>query len=206
MARIVALALLLLLSACAPAVLEADVTRFHGLPGPAAGTTFAIQPDQDQAGSLEFQHYAADIAIRLAQLGWRPQGAGAEPAQVLVSLHWGLGPPHTVVWGDPPDWGWGPGPWYPHGPYGYPRSSPYMYQSETLWPKWLEVEIVDGPAWRKGARQVVWQGRAIADTRGPAIAEAMPALVAAVFADFPGISGQVVHVRVPLEVPDSSER
>lgn len=188
MPRLAALVLLLLLAACGPAMVEADVTRFTTLP-PGGGHSFTILPDSAQRGSLEFQHYAELVAAQLGRRGWQPLPAGNGAAMVVL-LHWGAGPPATTLWTDPePEW-YGPGP----GPWGPPYGATYAV---TVWPKWLEVEVVDGPAWRQGDKRQVWQGKAITGGSQPSIAVAMPALVRALFTGFPGRNGETVRVSVP---------
>ncbi len=182
---------LLLLTACGPAMVESDVTRFSSLPAGGGARSFTILPDASQKGSLEFQHYAEMVAAQLAGRGWRPQpDSGAAAAVVLV--RWGLGPPAPATWSEPAPMGdgWGPGPW--NGPP--PSGTVY---ARTEWPKWLEVEVVDGPAWRAGDKRGIWQGRAVTGGSLPGIAPAMPALVRALFTGFPGGNGDTVHVAVP---------
>jgi len=193
MRRCAVVLLLLLLSACGPAMVQADVTRFTTLP-PGGGGGVTILPDQGQKGSLEFQQYADLVAAELAQLGWRPVPASAD-ADAVVFLHWGVGSPTTQVWQSPSAWGgWGGGPWYGGVYQTFPYYDTY---SRTLWPKWLAVEIFDGPRWRAGERLSRFEGRAVAEGSHPAIAPAMPYLVKAMFTGFPGTSGQTVRVSVP---------
>lgn len=190
MPRFAALLLLLLLAACGPAMVEADVTRFTTLPADGGARSFTIVPDPGQAGSLEFQHYAEMVAAQLGQRRWQPLPAGNDAAAVVL-LHWGSGPPATEVWSDP-SWGWGG--WGPGGrfPDAYPPVS-----VSTVWPKWLAVEVVDGPDWRAGTKRVIWQGRATTSGSRPAIAPVMSGLVRALFKDFPGRNGETVRVEVP---------
>lgn len=188
MPRLAALVLLLLLAACGPAMVEADVTRFSALP-PGGGHGFTILPGSSQRGSLEFQHYADLVADQLGRRSWQPLPASAAAA-VVVLLHWGVGAPVTTTWTDPvPVWG-GWGPWDDYPAYGETTSV-------TVWPIWLEVELVDGPAWRAGDKRQVWQGRAVTTASRPSVAVVMPALVRALFTDFPGRNGETVHVRLP---------
>jgi len=190
-----ALPLLLGLAGCGPTLVRADVTRFTTLPPAGRGESFAVAPDQGQKGSLEFQHYADLVVAQLIQRGWRPAGANAD---AVVLLHWGGGTPSTVVSEVPTDWGaWGgPGPWYGGGiPGPYPD---WDVVTETLWPKWLTVEIDDGPAWRAKDRRPVFEGRATTATSNQAIAPVMPYLIQALFTNFPGANGQTVRVNLPV--------
>ena len=191
------LPLLFGLAGCGPTLVRADVTRFTTLPPGGSGESFAMAPDAEQKGSLEFQHYAGLVAGQLIQRGWRPAPGGAN-ADMVVILHWGGGSPGTVVSEVPADWGaWGgPGPWYGGGiPGPYPD---WDVATETVWPKWLTVEIDDGTAWRAKDRRPVFESRATTSTHSQAIAPVMPYLIQAVFTNFPGGNGQTVRVNVPV--------
>jgi len=58
--------------------------------------------------------------------------------------------------------------------------------------------MLDGPAWRRGERRAVFQGRAVADTGVREINVVVPYLVRALFDHFPGDNGQTVRVTVPV--------
>ena len=92
--------------------------------------------------------------------------------------------------------GWGGrhrgGPW--GGAYG-------PTDSQTFYSEMLEVEIFDGAAWRGNTRTMLYQGRAVGDTTVNEISAAVPALVKALFTNFPGNSGQTQRVVVELTPP-----
>lgn len=191
-----AVLLTLLLVACGPPVLNADVTRFTTLAPGAGAFSFTILPDQAQTGSLEFEAYAQKVAVALAGKGWTPVPASAD-AQAVVTLHWGGGPPRTVTWQSPAyAWGaFGYRPWYGGG-----LAEPFPdweTRSESYWPKWLAMTVEDGPSWRAGRKKVLFEGRAVAEGRSPAVGPAVPALIQALLTGFPGISGTTVRVTVP---------
>lgn len=199
--------LLLLLGACTTPVVRADVTHFTILPPTMAGKSFTIIPDPPQVGSLEFQRYAEMVANSLTAKGWRAIPPGGE-AETLVQIHWGLGPSRTVTWESPSSvgvggMGWWGGPHHFHGAgvgMGVPFNDPFPYwetRSETYYPIWLNVEILDARAHRAGRRQVLFEGRAISERRRAEAALTMPALIQALFTDFPGMDGATVQVVVP---------
>jgi hypothetical protein len=194
MARLAVL-LVLLLSACGPAMVQADVTRFTSLPPGTPGRSFTILPDEGQRGRLEFQQYADLVAAALAQRGWTPLPASGH-ADTVVLVHWGTESPVTQVWQTPSATAWGAGgPWWGgwYQPFPYPY---YESHSRTLWPKWLAVEILDGPRWRAGERHSLFEGRAVTEGAHPSIAPTIPYLAKAVFDNFPGTSGTTVRVSV----------
>ncbi len=203
MDRLLALIVVLALSACAPTLVRTDVTRFHRLDGPATDRAFTILPRDQQRGSLEFQRYAEMVAAQLERRGWRPVPA-SQPADTVVLLEWGAGQPRTVTWQSPSSvysgFGWGPrSHWYGAG-VGIPLGDPFPYwetRSATYFPKWVALDILDARAWPE-ERRVVFEGRAVTESGRREIAPVMPYLVEALFTGFPGASGGTVEVDVPV--------
>ena len=181
------LILLLLLSACQQRI-TATVTRFTTLPPPPLNHTFTIIPDQYQAGNLEFEQTAARVATALAGFGLRavPQD---QPADYAVFIRFGPAGARTEIFD------YGPPPYgrYWRYPYYYPQ-----YASYTLYASFLEMDMIDAPAWRRGERKTAFQGRAIAETGIREFNVVVPYLVEALFRNFPGISGETVHVVIPV--------
>jgi hypothetical protein len=191
------LVLILLVGGCTP-VVQADVTRFHAFgPNPAPGS-FTIVPDTTQAGSLEFQDYASQVASALEAKGWRPVPPGGGPADAHVSLHWGVGAPEWVTWYSPSSVysgvGWGPRTmWYGSGVYYDPF--PYWEaRTITYYPGWVEVKMSDAHSADKHA---LFEGRAVTAGTSREIAPVMPYLIRALFTGFPGNNGATVRVEVP---------
>ncbi|MGE5504216.1 MAG: DUF4136 domain-containing protein [Actinomycetota bacterium] len=202
--RMLAAAVLLtaLLAGCGPQLVQTDVTRFHAVPA-GQPRSFTILPDQAQRGSLEFENYAQQVAAQLQTRGWRAVAAtpGAE-AETVVFIHWGTGPGRTEAWSSPSSvyggMGWGPrSHWMGGGVY-----DPFPYyetRAITYVPKWLTVDILDGPAWRAGTPRKVFEGRAVTDSGGEAVAPVVPYLIKALFVNFPGADGTTARVAVPVE-------
>lgn len=188
------LLLLLLLCGCQQTI-SAMVTRFNALPPTLSATaTFAIVPQGPQAGNLEFQHTAALVALALQRYGFRPVPENAS-ADLVVLLKYGPVGARTEVIDYGPAWygygyGYGPG-WYPG--WGFPP-----YEVYTRYTQYLEVDILDGPAWRRGERRMVFQGRAYADTGVQEFNLVVPYLVEALFTNFPGVNGETIRVKVPV--------
>ena len=186
------LPVLVALSACGPTMVTADVTRFHTLPA-AAPRGVAILPEGPQRGSLEFRTYAAIISDTLARQGWRPVADAT--ADVVVTFAYGADSGHTQVWSEP---AWGPPAWGRGPPYygSWPGSD--WITSTVSYNHVLHVVMWDGPAYRRGERVAVYEGRATAETGSPVIQPVMPYLIAALLDDFPGPSGVTVRVKVPV--------
>lgn len=204
---LVALALVLLVAACGPQLVTSQVTRFHNLPPGFAGQTFTILPEPDQVGSLEFQSYADQVAARLTALGLRPVRDTASP-DLVVKLDYGVGGGRTAVYTRPSAtghfgygygwpsrrWGYGLGVGFPFDPWG----PSYETYAVTKYDRWLALDILDGPSFRQGRPIRAFEGRAVSEGGSRALPQVMPYLVAALFENFPGASGQTVRVAVPV--------
>ena len=193
---VAALSLALLLGGCESSM-QADVTQFASAAPLPAGKSFAVAAEQDQGGSLEFQHYAGLVGGALQDHGFRAAAPGAQ-ADLMVVIHYGGAGNHTEIFGDPGwadpwgGWGWG---W--HRPF-FPPPYGYGAQSRTYYSEMLEVQIFDGAAWRNNVRTMLYQGRAVGDATMNEISAAVPALVQALFTHFPGNSGRTERVVVPM--------
>ncbi|MBY0431761.1 MAG: DUF4136 domain-containing protein [Rhodospirillales bacterium] len=204
--RIASLLLLLLLAACGPRMVTANVTRFHSLPEAPPGQSFTILPEEAQRGSIEFGTYAELVANALAAQGYRPIAArpGNPASDLVVLLRYGMEEGRTAVWSEPMysgglGYGWGPGRHHYGAGIGFPLGSPDIATySVTNYPKWLEVDVLDGPDHRRGQRRKVFEGRAFNDDSSRDLPGTMPYLVKALFDGFPGESGRTVRVRMPV--------
>lgn len=199
--------LLLALAGCATSF-RSQVTRFNALPPTTA--TFAIAPiEAGNAGSLEFQQYASLVANQLVERGYRPADPGR--AELLVELDYGVSTGREVVetrpgFGGYYGLGWG-GYGYPGyygrrwsrygfydpfwGPYGgWNWNVPEVY-SYTQYDSYLVLAIR-----RSGSENTLFEGRALADTRSNDLTRLVPNLVQAMFANFPGRSGETVRVSI----------
>jgi hypothetical protein len=209
---IVAVALVLLVSACGPRVVTSQVTRFHQLPPGFAGQTFTILPESDQVGSLEFQSYADQVAAQLAAHGLQPVASGGD---LVVKLDYGIGSGRTAIYTRPSTYGsFGVGCGgfgWPHRRWGtglglgmgFPLGDPwgpgyYDTYAVTKYDRWLAVDILEGPSFRQGRPISVFEGRAVSEGSSRALPQVMPYLARALFDNFPGMSGQTVRVAVPV--------
>ncbi len=181
---ITSILLLLLLCACQE-TLTATVTRFNTLSVPPGGQTFVLMAQGLQNGNLEFQHVAGLVSAALATHGYQPVAPGdASKADLVVLLQYGpAGSRSQVIQ-------YGPG-WYPW--WGFPP-----YDVYTLYSQFLEVDMLDGPAWRRGEHRMVFQGRAFTESGVREFNVLVPYLVQALFERFPGINGETIRVRVPV--------
>jgi Domain of unknown function (DUF4136) len=212
--------------------LTAQVTSFHRLaasgaepggtptpaartsaPPPLAGRSFEMRPSPDQQGSLEFDRYASLVRQALIEQGLvdrGPTGAGSIPAaELAVDLRYsatsssgrltgGAGSGGGVTIGS----GVGGGSSFGVGiGLGFPivgsAADRVSYRHE------LRVTIE-----RSGAAESprVFEGQVVSEDSAASLASVMPALVRALFQDFPGVSGVSRVVSVPLdEAPGGAE-
>ncbi|MDT7934880.1 MAG: DUF4136 domain-containing protein [Sphingomonadaceae bacterium] len=196
---------LLAAAACAPQ-LQSEVTRFHTPAVAEARGSFVIRPaDEKREGSLEFQTYASDVARALEAQGFRAAAPG-ERSDYVVTMDFGIGAGQQVIESRPGLGGfygpgfWGPGFWGPG--FGYGRFGFYdpfwgpgfgwgndIY-SYTKYPARLRVEM------RRADGSVIFEGRAVADTRSRDLTRIVPLLTRSLFTDFPGRNGQTLIVSI----------
>lgn len=192
---------LLGLSACT-APFSADVARFQAMPVP-EGQTFTIQSLNPRLeGGLEFAQYANLVREQLVAKGYQV-ATSRQAATLVVNLDYGVDDGQTKVVTRPGFSSFG-GPYY--GPYGY-RSryywgwdDPFWYQpygypeieSYTVYTSYLEMTIN-----RTSDGERVFEGKAKARSTDDSLPRLVPNLVAAMFTNFPGHSGEEVRITVP---------
>ena len=202
--------LLAILQGCATR-LDATVTSFHQPDLSWQGKRFAIVADESQRDSLEFKAYADLVGQALQRNGLVP--AGTSRADVDVKLRYKVEELRPLRYSSPVYYGfygpyWGPAyGFYPYGPYYgyYGWYGPYwgvpmgVAATETReyrnWRHELKLDL--GPPGGKPQ----YEATATAETGSASLANVMPALVEAIFHDFPGPSGQVRQVEIELREP-----
>lgn len=214
-AKLIALATLSLLAACA-SPFRADVHRFQMLPAP-EGQTFFIQPhDPAKANSLEFATYANMVRDRLYAVGYRPAENAARATMVVdfdygvsngrekIATRPGIGPGPGFYGYGFGGWGarygrygrgwYGLGVWDPfYGPWGWDYPEVYSY---TVYRSFVALKIN-----RTGSGESVFEGRADATTQTDNLTTLVPNLVQALFTNFPGRSGETLHVSIDQGKP-----
>lgn len=204
----------------------AQVTAFHQVSPerPLTGLSFGIEPLPNQKDSLEFQAYADLIRAALAQRGLAPAASGAT-SDLAVTIHYSIDDGKTVTHSYPaygytqvgPVWGWVPYPapgggvhyvWRPTYPvsYGVIGTS---YGASTVYRRELKVEITDrrangaAGAYEPRTRRF-YEGRVTSEGASAALAPVMPAMVKALFHDFPGENGVTRNIQVVIDPADDS--
>lgn len=189
--------LTILLASCASPSFQADVTRFHQNYVPQ--TEFvSIQPSDPGLGqSLEFSAYANQLGERLGKIGFKPATAGALPTLIaefgytqstVSGLQANKRSPINIGIGV----GGGEGNFGLGGSVNFPVGGNRQYENLT------KVLTVTLHLKKSGANAAtVWEGRAT--SQGPsgssdyALSTAVPNLLDALLANFPGESGKTVR-------------
>jgi hypothetical protein len=215
------LAVIVLTSACA-AQIRTQVTRFHHMPLTTTGETFAVVPIKDQAGSLEWEQYANLVAQQLTERGYVSVPlARLLDAKYAVLFSYAIDRGRTVV-SSVPVFGQtgggtttfysgsneGSGVAYTQPTYGEIGEE---LVSSAVFSRGLELEIFDvpqtlascGPDFSKTisacAPAKTFEAKAGSAGRFGTLAPVMPAMISAVFKDFPGKSGETISVSAPLQ-------
>ena len=192
--KLAGIALGLALSGCVAPVGPVEVTRFHAPDVSRLGKgAIAVEPAAgNDPASLEWQSYQAAVQRQLALLGYAEAPAGSGGQVALLKLTRGS---YRAQGGSRPvSVGMGAGT----GSYGSGAglgvginlSPPPAAQVETE----LAVSIRD-----RAARETLWEGRASFTVRATSpLADtglAAPKMAEALFAGFPGKSGETIQVR-----------
>lgn len=205
------LAGLALLAGCAP-TFEARVARFNVLPPP-QGQSFAIAPrGPTEQNSLEFESYAALVRANLKGNGFTEAATPAD-ATMMVMFDYQLGQPREIIqstpgvawgggWGGP-GWGWGRG-WNPYwggwgGGWGGGWATQPQINTITQYPAQVAMKIE-----RKPDKASLFEGRAETVSTSSNLTQLVPNLIHALFAGFPGVSGQSVRVRFDPRNPTTT--
>ncbi|MGE3924845.1 MAG: DUF4136 domain-containing protein [Lautropia sp.] len=223
-ALVAAAAAMLGLGGCA-AYLNAQVTAFHQADRDLAGRRFVIEPSAEQRDSLEFKAYADQVRQALVARGLVDAAGGA--ADTSVTLRYSIDDGRSVAYSYP-GYGYMPfGPsmtltpyrgrdgvvrygWAPVYPMAYYGMVGSQYVQAVIYRRELRVELNErgaggtagGTAGTAGTR--LYEGTAVSEGESASLAPVMPALITALFADFPGPNGASRIVRVQL--PPAAER
>jgi hypothetical protein len=215
--RLAVAALLLPLAAMAggcAAYMQAQVTSFHQVSQELRleGKRFVIEPSDAQRDSLEFQAYADQVRRALVEKGLVAAGGGTA-SELVVRMTYTIDGGRAVVHGYPaygythygPVWTWTPYP-VPGGGVRYAWTPTYpmtygvvgtQYSESTLYRRELHVMIEERKTGGDGRR--LYEGTVVSEGGSASLAPVMPAMVRALFSDFPGRNGVTRIVQVPID-------
>jgi hypothetical protein len=183
----------LTLAGCQTAVAPVEVTRFHMGDQTGRGTISVEPLALSDDTSIEYRTYAAAVGRELQRLGFAEQ-AGTD-SQYIASVTYmrsvrdrmaqGRSPVSVGVGGSTGSYGSGVGVGI-----GINLSGP---------PKPIVITQLNVQIKRRADMSVIWEGRAITEAREgtPAAQPGIAAskLAAALFKDFPGVSGRTITVK-----------
>lgn len=201
--RVLAAGALLWLAGCATPV-STQVSRFNAWGPELSQASYAFVRAVDPARELEQLSYEALVAAELEGLGLR-RAAPGQAARIQVDMAVGAELQSRSfmrpVYQDTPVWrpAWRdatgrvhPGYWGPD-PFG-PRLVGQQPAVATVQVSRLRLRLLDAAA---APARTVFEATARHEAEGSlALPQIVPWLVRAVFADFPGLNGQVVEVKM----------
>ena len=207
-APLLATMVLVVLSACATQV-RTQVARFNHMPAVGNGDTFAVVPIKEQASSLEWEHYAELVAQHLESKGYaRVPLSQLSIAKYGVLFSYAIDRGRTVTT-EVPVVNQIPGT---TTTFSYGSSSGIAYTeptysvgwepaSATVFTRGLELEIFDTQQIEasQGHSPPIFQADARSAGVSGSLAPVMPAMIAAIFKDFPGKSAETISVTAPLQ-------
>ncbi|MGB9731219.1 DUF4136 domain-containing protein [Calditerrivibrio nitroreducens] len=219
MRTIVTLLMTLLLSGCMmfesimPGYVYSDISVFHNLSPTGQTLKYATLPKKSQEGSLEHKYYEQLIKTELNKLGYVE--TPVDDADVIVFLDYGIDIGRDVVSSYPIIGQTGISSSYTTGTIknkgGYSTYSGTTYHTPTygvvgsgtssdrLYTRFLRMEFQDRSEFAAGKVKKLYEALVISEGSINQLAKVMPAMIKGLFKEFPGKSGSVYHVEVPLE-------
>jgi len=190
--------------AIGPQIVQTQVTNYNEWSTLPADKTYSFARTLEYQGSLEVKSYEDIVRDELALKGFR---FVPEPAQanLIVTLRPSSSTTRLRVrdpWPIDPFWGgyggfYGRrfGGWYgPYGPYGYSAFDNFNTYPVDVIQRRLEMDIDS----RATAGKRYYEGRVETSSEADAFKDIVPAMVQALFTDFPGNNGQTRRIDVPL--------
>lgn len=222
MQAIIAVLITMLISGCEavqpevvqPQVVRSDISVFHDLPPTTQPLKYATLPLKSQEGSLEHKSYELLVKTELNKRGY-VETPVAE-ADVIVFLDYGIdtgreevvsypiiGPTGTFssnTTGTITSYGSGYATYgetsYNIPTYGVVGTGTLSY---TVYTRFLRLDFVDRAELAAGKVKKRYEARVVSAGSSGQIAAVMPAMIKALFEDFPGKSGTTRRVSVPME-------
>jgi hypothetical protein len=199
------------LSACA-STLDTTVSRYQAMPAP-QGQTFYVVPGGGAAsnGGLEFQRYAGLVAQQLQARGYAP-ASDPKSANLVVQFGYDVDRGLTRIVSDPFygsrfDSYYSPfySPWY-YPRYGFRSAFSYGWNDPFWYGRGVDSYVEYHPQIElhiraAGTNQPLFDGRAQARSTTIRLDRVVPSLVEAMFAGFPGRSGETVRITIPTARP-----
>ena len=215
MSRFLWLLGLLVAAGGATAYVRSDVSIFHELPPAAASALkYSAMPLKAQEGSLEHKFYEGLVKAELGKLGYVETPADA--ADVIVFLEYGIDDGKQVVSSYPIIAQVGGGTGFTSGTLRNSSGRYVTYSglvthtptyevvgtgvaSQTVFTRFVRVDFLDPAELRNGKVTKLLEARVVSSGTGSQLAPVMPAMIRALFQEFPGKTGTTRQVELPLE-------
>ncbi|WP_051258869.1 DUF4136 domain-containing protein [Chitinibacter tainanensis] len=201
-----------LLTGCGTFV-RTNVSVFHELDSSLSGVTYTIVPSNEQKESLEFRSYAKLIKNQLQTRGMSE--VPYKEAKYAILMQYGIDNGQEVVSTYPIFGQTGVSSTYTTGSVNvYGNTATYNEStyvtptfgvvgtgtsSDTVFTRYLNLDIVDIANSGDGKVRKVYEGKAISKGSSSQLAPVMPYMVKSVFEDFPGTSGSTKTIELPLQ-------
>lgn len=203
------------ISGCATSTkVQSDVSVFHDLDDSSNEITFAFEPTEVQSGSLEYRAYAGLVREHLTELGYVEADAQSD-ATWLIQMEYKIGDGEEKVGSVPiigqtgtsssttygtisSSGGLGTysGTTYHTPTFGVVGSSTY---SRTVYSRALQLSIAEPQTANENETTVLFEATVSSVGTSSQLSRVMPAMVEALFREFPGESGATRTEVVPLE-------
>jgi hypothetical protein len=174
------------------------VSRIQTMPPPAGQSFIIIPADRRDRADYAFPEYSDLVRRHLLSLGY----AEASPpgnASLVVCFAYGLDDGTHML--DLRSY---------HPPYSHPLLGAYAYPGQILvYHGWEDGIVFQDSRLDLGIHQAVdglsvFEGRATARSSGISAMDLVPNLIDAMFAGFPGISGESIDVELPATPRDAA--
>ena len=186
---LLALALTLLLGACAAPGFRAEVTRFHEIDVP-RGERVLIVPTEGLEAGLEFENYAAQLEQYLANYGYLPSQEGRPQLRATFGYFAKADPNYYVPSG--PTLGIGVGGGGNNVGVGAGTTIDFDDDDEIYFRHTITLVLTEA-----GSGKRVYEGSASGHTRGEYMPGMIPKLLGALFINWPGPSGTTEILKLP---------
>ncbi len=181
-------ALVLLLAGCARNF-EAEVTRFHQITQ-VGGQSATVVPADPALQGLEFASFADIVGRHLERYGY--SAAGKATPDLRVVMGYGLAEIGSERSG--PVVGIGVGHYGRHTGVSFSGLFNVGGGRRTYYSYRLDLVIED-----TASGQRIFEGHSVTSGQGADMGAVMPYLVAALFENFPGNSGETIRVELPVD-------
>ena len=183
------LAALLLLTAGCARNFEAEVTRFHQITQ-TGGQSATVVPADPALQGLQFASFADIVGRHLERYGYSAAGTATPDLRVVM----GYGLVEIGAERSGPVVGLGVGRYGRHTGVSFSGLFNVGGGRRTYYSYRLDLVIEEAASGRR-----IFEGHSVTSGRGSDMGAVMPYLVAALFDNFPGNSGETIRVELPVE-------